>query len=545
MCAHRLLAAVAAISLSAVGIAQTNSGSNPEFMAERFRSHVAFLADDLLEGRNTGERGHEIAARYVATQLAGLGVEPAVNGDWYQRVPFVEFELTDAPAKLTIGGTSFDNRSDVIVSASPFTDRTSIEAPVVFAGYGLDVPALGLNDYAGLDVKGKIVAILPGTPKGLASDIAAHLGGSAFPEKRRMAQARGAAGIVSLIPPAAAKGFAAAAANPGRPGITWVETSGRPFSPAPALAFAATLGKPASDLLFAGAPKTVTDLFAEAAAGGRPKGFALAPTMKIERQGRTKSFTSPNVIGMIPGSDPKLANEYVLLMAHLDHIGISPNAPGDQINNGALDNATGISTLLEVARAMTQGGKRPRRPILFAAVTGEEKGLLGAQYLAKNPVVGNGKVVGVVNLDMPVLLYDFVDVIAFGAEHSTLGPIVDRAGARMNVKRIEDPLPEQGLFTRSDHYRFVQEGIPSVFLMTGFGNGGDKQFTNFLATNYHKPSDDLSQPINWEAGAKFARINYLIAREIADADQAPRWYEGSFFGDTYAPGQPKARRTAK
>jgi Zn-dependent M28 family amino/carboxypeptidase len=179
---------------------------------------------------------------------------------------------------------------------------------------------------------------------------------------------------------------------------------------------------------------------------------------------------------------------------------------------------------------------------LLAAVTGEEKGLLGAQYLAKHPVLGQGKIVGVVNLDMPVLLYDFVDVIAFGAEHSTLGATVDRAGARMGVKRIEDPLPEEGLFTRSDHYRFVQEGIPSVFLMTGFGNGGDKEFKNFLATNYHKPGDDLKQPINWQAGAKFARINYLIAREIADADQAPRWYANSFFGQTLAPNAPKATK---
>jgi Zn-dependent M28 family amino/carboxypeptidase len=233
----------------------------------------------------------------------------------------------------------------------------------------------------------------------------------------------------------------------------------------------------------------------------------------------------------------------VLLMAHLDHEGVNPAREGeDKIYNGAMDNATGISTMLEVARAMAETGKRPRRSILFAAVTAEEKGLLGSQYLAKHPVVGNGKLVGVVNLDMPVLLYDFTDVIAFGAEHSTLGPIVKRAGAQMNVALAADPLPQENLFVRSDHYRFVQEGVPSVFLMTGFGNGGDKQFTGFLSTNYHKVSDDLKQPIDWQAGAKFAKINYLIAREIADADEAPRWYAKDFFGDTFAAGQPKAAR---
>jgi Zn-dependent M28 family amino/carboxypeptidase len=198
--------------------------------------------------------------------------------------------------------------------------------------------------------------------------------------------------------------------------------------------------------------------------------------------------------------------------------------------------------MLEAARAFIDSGQRPRRPILFAAVTAEEKGLLGSQYLAKNPVTGPGKVVGVVNLDMPVLLYDFQDVIAFGAEHSTLGPIVQRAGAQMGVKLAADPLPQENLFVRSDHYRFVQEGIPSVFLMTGFANGGEKQFTDFLKTNYHKPTDDLSLPINWQAGAKFARLNYLIAREIADAPQAPRWYGDSFFGKVMAPNQPKAAR---
>jgi Zn-dependent M28 family amino/carboxypeptidase len=527
-----MVAALAAVSLSTVAVAQ-------DFTPERFRSHVAFLADDLLEGRDAGSRGYDIAANYVATQLAGLGVRPGVNGGWFQRVPFVEYQLTDAPASLTIGGRTFANRSDVLIGASPRTDLTNLEAPVVFVGYGLDAPGAGFNDYEGLDVRGKIVAVLSGTPKGTPSDLAAHLG--AISEKRSVAAARGAVGLLTILSPAAAAGFAAAAAAPNHPSTTWMGGDGQPH--APGVGFAANLNRPAAEALFEGASRSLDAVFAEAERdGAKPKGFPLRPRVKFQRQSSTRNFSSQNVIGVIPGSDPALANEYVLLMAHLDHIGIKPTAEGDKINNGAMDNATGIATLLEVARAMTEGGKRPRRPILLAAVTAEEDGLLGSQFLAKNPVVGNGKVVSVVNLDMPVLLYDFVDVIAFGSEHSTLGATVDRAGGRMGVKRMEDPLPKEGLFTRSDHYRFVQEGVPSVFLMTGFGNGGDKQFTGFLATNYHKPGDDLSQPIDWKAGAKFARINYLIAREIADADQAPRWYKGSFFGDTFAPTAPKAAR---
>lgn len=535
-----LLAACAAVSLSAIAPAQSAA---PEFSPERFRSHVAFLADDRLEGRDAGSPGFDIAADYVASRFKELGLTPAADGGWYQQVPLITYKLADAPASVTIGGKTFAHGSDALVGESPRAGRTSAEAPVVFVGYGIDAPAAGFNDYAGLDVKGKIVAVLNGMPAGVPSELAAHLNG----QKRIMAEKHGAVGIVSLQTRAISSRFPweRMVANAGGSSMTWVAPDGQPYMAAPGVGFAATLNTPAAEALFAGAPKTFAQVLDEAAqAGAKPKGFALPPAMKIERQISTERMTSPNVVAVLPGSDPALADEYVLLMAHLDHTGVNPDAQGDKINNGALDNATGVATMLEVARALAGSGTRPRRPILFAAVTAEEHGLLGAQYLAKNPVAKNGKVVGVVNLDMPVLLYDFVDVIAFGSEHSTLGPIVERAGARMGVKLIDDPLPQEGLFTRSDHYRFVQEGIPSVFLMTGFGNGGDKHFTDFLRTHYHRPSDDMSLPINWQAGAKFARINYLIAREIADADEAPRWYADNFFGDTFAPNQAKAAGTA-
>ncbi|HWH17363.1 MAG TPA: M28 family metallopeptidase [Allosphingosinicella sp.] len=540
---NKLALALAAISLSSVAVAQSSTA--PEFTANAFRSHVAFLADDLLEGRDAGSRGYDIAARYVATRYEGLGLKPAVNGGWYQQVPFVRYKLADTPPRISIGGRTFENYKDVIVGANPRELSQTVEAPVVFAGYGLDAPSAGFNDYAGLDVKGKIVAVLSGFPAGTRSDIGAHLNS----QKAKMAQDRGAIGVVIIRSRAEEERrpwAAMTAMGPGHGALTWVEPTGQPYLAAPGIRVSGTLGPAAAEALFAGAPTSLSGVLNQAAQqGARPKGFALRQTLKLERQTEVEKLTSPNVLAVLPGSDPALANEYVLLMAHLDHVGIGTGTTGDQIHNGAMDNATGVATLLEVARAMMESGQRPKRSILFAAVTAEEKGLLGSQYLAKNPVVGNGKVVGVVNLDMPVLLYDFQDVIAFGGEHSTLGPIVERAGAQMGVKLIPDPLPQEGLFTRSDHYRFVQEGIPSVFLMTGFGNGGEEKFTGFLRTNYHKPSDDLSQPIDWQAGAKFARINYLIAREIADAPQAPRWYQGSFFGDTFAPNAPKAPPAGK
>jgi hypothetical protein len=537
----RLAAAAALLSLSTAAVSQTAAA--PAFTADAFRAHVAFLADDLLEGRDAGTRGYDIAARYVATRFEALGLKPAVNGSWYQQVPFVEYQLADSPAGVTIGGRRFANRAEVMVWPDPADTRPSIEAPVVFVGYGLDLPSQGIDDYAGLDVRGKIVAILSGTPKGLPSDVAAHAGS----QKGRTAASRGAIGTISLRSRATAKNYGwDKVVAPQEPSVTWVGPDGRPFTAAQGIGFAATFDTPAAQALFAGAPRTLDQILDEAEKGGRPTGFALRSPVKMERASTSRRFSSPNVIAMLPGSDPALANEYVLLMAHLDHTGISPEG-GDRINNGAMDNATGIATMLEAARAFTQSGTRPRRPILFAAVTAEEDGLLGSQYLAKNPVVtaSGGKVVAVVNLDMPVLLYDFNDVIAFGAEHSTLGQVVERAGATMGVKLAEDPLPQEGLFTRSDHYRFVQEGVPSVFLMTGFGNGGDKKFTGFLETHYHKPSDQIDLPFDWAAGAKFARLNYQIAREIADAPAAPLWYQGSFFGDTFATSQPRAPAAGK
>lgn len=302
----------------------------------------------------------------------------------------------------------------------------------------------------------------------------------------------------------------------------------------------------AAEALFKDAPMRADQLYAMLAApGGTPGSFALKQRLTLQRTSIVTVKKSENVIGILPGSDPKLADEYVVLSAHLDHEGTDPGLAGeDKIYNGAMDNAAGVATMLEAARAFTQSGKRPRRSILFVALTAEEDGLIGSEFLARYPVVGGGKVVADVNLDMPILLYDFQDVVAFGAEHSTLGPIVARAAAKMGVALSPDPMPEEQLFLRSDHYSFVKAGVPSIFLVTGFRNGGEKAFRDFLKAHYHKVSDDIRQPFDWQAGARFAKINYLIAREIADADQEPRWYQGNSFGERYARDAPKAPRPA-
>lgn len=510
-----------------------------DFSPERFRAHVAFLADDLLEGRETGTRGYRIAANYVATRFGALGLQPAADGSWFQEVPFIRFAMTGAPARLAVGDRFFAQGEGVSFRQQPENETAGLSAPAVFAGHGLDAPALGFDDYAGLDVRGKVVVVLNGLPDGLPSDIAAHLNS----ERRRIAARHGAIGLIFLRPERNGGPRGAGAAP--RPGLTWVDPAGTPFSDAPGLRFVATADGPVAEALFEGAPKALAQVLKDAERDGRAlRGFALKPPVRVQRESAVTNLSSPNVVAVLPGSDPALRDEYVLLMAHLDGLGVRESGEGDRIRNGAMDNATGVSTLIEVARAMVESGDRPKRSILFAAVTAEENGLLGAQYLANNPVV-DGRLVGVVNLDMPILTYDFSDVIAFGAEHSTLGPIVERAAARMGVSLSPDPLPQQGLFTRSDHYMFVREGIPSVFLMTGFAGEGKDRFTDFLGNQYHSPKDDLSLPFNWQAGAKFARLNYLIAREIADAAQAPSWNSDSFFARTSTPAEVSPRASQR
>jgi Zn-dependent M28 family amino/carboxypeptidase len=278
--------------------------------------------------------------------------------------------------------------------------------------------------------------------------------------------------------------------------------------------------------------------------GTEYKWFQLVP-VSLPVGKITRTFKAPNVIGILPGSDPVLKDEYVILSAHLDHIGTDSRPGSDKIYNGAMDNAVGVATMLEAARAFAASGKAPRRSILFVALAAEEEGLIGSAYLAKHPVVDNGRMVADVNLDMPILLYDFQDVVALGAEHSTLGTIVEATAAKMGLTVSPDPMPQENDFVRSDHYSFVQAGIPSVFLETGFKNGGEKAVRSFLSKHYHQVSDEVSLPFDWNAAAKFAKLNYAIARAIADSDEAPRWYAGDSIGNRYATKAPKAPKPAK
>jgi hypothetical protein len=514
--------------------------------AARVRAHVEFLADDLLEGRGTGTRGHEVAATYVASQFRALGLKPGgEKGSWYQWVPFRRASLVEGKSSVTLldGGRPVALAGDALRLRPSLTEkRRQFDAGLVFAGYGLDDSRLGLNDYAGLDVRGKVVVVFRGVPDGQPSDIAAHLQGS----KDKAAARAGAIGIIEIpVSPPRGSGPAPASARGPGTAIDWVDASGKAGGEPQGLRARLSVSAEAATRLFEGAAQTLADARKAAATkGARPKGFALRPTVRIDSESQWTDFKSPEVIAILPGSDPVIGREHVALMGHLDHLGIKKDAkPGeDNIYNGALDNAAGVATMLEAARKFVDSGKAPRRSILFIAHTGEELGLLGADYFAAHPTVPIASIVGGVDLDMPVPLYQFNDVVAFGGDHSTIARAIAEAGKSMGIGVSPDPMPAEAIFVRSDHYRFVERGVPAILLFTGYGNGGKDKFEEFFAKRYHQLNDDLTLPIQWDAAARYAEFNYRIARTLADADQRPLWYRGNYFGDLFAPASPRAAR---
>jgi Zn-dependent M28 family amino/carboxypeptidase len=507
--------------------------------ANRIRADVEFLADDLLEGREAFTRGYDVAARYVAAALKAGGYEPAGdNGTFYQSVPLVEATQTAASLRLTVGGKIADLAvpGEALGGVSALSPEPTVTAPVVFAGYGVTAPDFGHDDFAGLDVNGKIVAVLSGAPAALPSEPRAHYSGDS---KFRNAAEHGAIGVVTLLTPEDAKGFpwGAMIENYGKPQLARANPDGTPALSAPRLRAGGVFSVEAARKLFASSPVPFEKAVADAAAG-KTGGIPLNAQLTVTSSVTHRRVSSPNVVGKLEGSHPALAATSVVLSAHLDHTGLLTSGEGDRINNGAYDNALGAAITLEVARVLAAQPVRPKRSVVVVFVTAEEKGLLGSDYFARYPGAPVGRIIANLNLDMPTFLYGSKDLIAFGSEHSTLDTTVHHVVAGLGYTLSPDPMPEQMLFIRSDQYSFVKQGIPAVYLLPGFtatdaSVNGQQVFREFLAQHYHKPSDDLSLPMDLSAIEKFTRANYAVAKAIADDPVDPAWKPGNFFGKVF------------
>lgn len=510
---------------------------------ENIKGHMNFLAHDLLEGRDTGSRGHEIASLYIATEFQKYGLVPAGDDNTFmQRVGFRQGLLVQESPVLTITSGNETRQlsylDDYLVSPNLAYANATASAPLVFVGYGIVSPELGHDDYANINVQGKIVVVLSGKPASFTSEVGSHVSSGA--QKADYAADRGAVGFFTLQTPSAEKSrpFDRSKLFVQTPRMAWVSKDGEPGNMRPELKVGAYFNLESSKALFVNEAVSLDDIFAQLEKDEVPQGFDLGSVASLQYSTIHEDISSPNVIGLLEGSDPILKNEYVVYTAHSDHLGISKSVEKDRINNGAMDNATGTSVLMETARMFSQLSVAPKRSILFVAVTGEEKGLLGADYFARNPTRPLHSLVANVNLDMPLLTYEFADVIAFGAGHSSMGEKVAKAAANADIKLTDDPWPELNLFTRSDHYAFVKQGIPAVFLVTGIESkdpeiDGSQVLNNFLASHYHRPSDDMSQAFVWAAARTFTQVNFEIGLTLGNDQERPTWNEDSFFGQTF------------
>ena len=523
------------LALPAVSVAADAPAPLPTDQAA-MKAHVMFLASDAMRGREAGSPEFDIAAQYVASRFEAAGLKPGNDdGGYLQHVPLVTYRAAGqgdfvwTPARGTPQPLVFGE--DFVPSANPARAETSVSAPVVFVGYGIVAPQYGEDDYRGVDVRGKIVAYVGGAPTRFGGEERAFFGSGGT--KAQTAAAKGAIGAVMIeTPRARGPGFARMTQFYDNPRMTWATPGG--VGSANGVPVLGTISQAGAAQLFAGSKTPWAKVAAEL---GKDAPSLRAVALRGSLSAVTKTSFAPaassNVIGVIPGTDPVVGKEVVVLSAHLDHLGVRGSGDGDRINNGALDNAIGIASLIEEAKRFTGSGTSPRRTVMFLAVTGEEKGLVGSDYFTNHPTVPLKSIVADVNLDMPILTYRFEDMIVFGADRSTIGPIVRDAVGAIGVTLSPDPMPQEGIFVRSDHFRFVQKGIPSVFLWPGQAGPGKAAVEHFMTTNYHKPSDDLSQPILWDQGVRFVDVNYRIARAIADGAQAPVWNRGDYFGTLY------------
>jgi len=519
--------------------------SAPNIAGLRIRAHIEFLADDLMEGREAGTRGYDLAANYVATVLKSAGLKPAADdGSYFQKVPLRKSTLSASALSLTpkSGGdrTEIKIPDEAVVMSNHRQPEVNVTGEVVFAGYGVTAPEISYDDYAGIDVTGKVVLAVYNAPAKLNSEIRAHYASPV--QKLRNAANHGAAGVIFMFTPDDQQRipWEFAKARIAEPGYTTLQPDGTAFLNEPRMAAVAYVNDVGAHKLFAGAPMSMEQAIASIVRG-EPKSWPLAVAATIKATTAHSDAMSANVVAKLEGSDPALAKTSVLLTAHLDGVGIGQEVNGDRINNGAYDNATGSAILLEVARALGASAKAPKRSVLVVFVTAEEKGLLGSDYFARHPVKAAGQMIADVNLDMPVFMTPSNDLVAFGSENSTLDAIVKRAAAAEGYIPAPDPMPEENIFVRSDQYSFVKQGVPAVYLMPGFTpidpNSTTPRFEEFRKQHYHRPSDDLSLPMDLDALARFTRVNYRVIVAIADDPVAPTWKPGNFFGKMFGKGR--------
>jgi hypothetical protein len=503
--------------------------SDWDTLGKRWWSHVQFLADDSFEGRDVGSPGFEKAAAYMADQFRAVGLQPAGVDGYRQPMDFDVVRIDETRCSLDLlrdGRVEPVKLGDDAALGVNSHAVENVEAAAVFVGFGLAVPELNYDDLAGQDVKGKIAVFVTGGPADMPGPIKAHFQSG---EERRKELLK--AGVIGTI----------AIPNPKSAEVPWSRVAAARFQPRmelrdpgrgipPPLQVGILFNPARAEMLFAGSGHTFQEILAALNDDKPLPHFPLA--VKIHaRVGMTRAQAkSENIVGVLPGSDPILRNEFIVVSAHLDHLGIGEPVNGDRIYNGAMDDASGDASLIEIARAMKESAAKPKRSILFLSVTGEEKGELGSQYFAAHPSV-SGAIIADLNMDMYLPLFPLKYLEVQGLGESSLGDDVRAVAELAGVQIQADKEPEHNRFIRSDQYSFIKKGVPSLAFKFGYipGTPEEKIFKAWYTERYHAPSDDVSQPVDMAAAARFNAILEKLVLRVADADHRPEWRSDSFF----------------
>jgi len=516
------------------------TASAARFDGESWWNIVKVLADDANEGRDTGSRGERAADDYVVARLRALGVRAAGSDGYFQPVEFTTRSIDEAASSIAL--VRHGRAAPVALGEDAvFTTRmplaAAVEARLVFVGYGIEIDKLHYSDLKGSDLRGKIAVFITGSPADVPSALSAHA--QARDERWQALRAAGAIGMISIQNPASMeKPWAATVLNRLHPSMALAAPE---FSATAGCRFAASWNPAHAVALFAGSGHDFDTLVALATERKALPHFALPGRLRARAAVSSAAVSSRNIVAALDGSDPALKSSFVVLSAHIDHIGIGEPVAGDRIYNGAMDNGSGSALLLEVARVLAASPQKPRRSVLFVWVTGEEKGLLGSQYFATHPTVAASALIADINVDMFLPIIPLRLVTVYGLGESDLGERVTAVATRLGLAVQPDPLPLHNVFIRSDQYNFVRRGIPSLMLDVGAAPGSPEAATlvSWRRNRYHAPSDDTNQPVDLAAAAGFEELVTALVEEIANDPVAPHWKADSAFrAFAQAPGAP-------
>jgi Zn-dependent M28 family amino/carboxypeptidase len=520
--------------LATLGLAGSICGQQPttnHFNGKTWWDHVKVLAADSMEGRETGSEGERRAAAYVIDQLTKTGIQPGGAHGYYQPVKFVSRKIVEKESSvalfrngivepLTLGEDAFfGTRVDL--------PPEEVTAPLVFVGYGLKIPEKNFDDLAGLDLKSKIAVVFSGSPADIPTNLASHY--QTARERWKSFRQAGVIGIISIPDPASMD-------------IPWARTSlnrthlqmdlaDPEFDETAGQKVALTFNPAKAEKLFAGSGHTFREI-ADLGKDRKPlPRFPLLVSIKAQARVQTQEVESANIIAKLTGTDPNLKNEYVVLSAHIDHIGIGEPINGDRVYNGAMDNASGVAVLLDVATSLKHSSKKLPRSILFVFPTAEEKGLLGSKYFTAHPTVDSKSMVADINVDMFLPIVPLKVLRVLGLEESDIGDWAREVAQARGIRALPDPEPLRNVFIRSDQYNFIRHGIPSVYLSVGYEAGSPERkiFKDWLTQRYHAPSDDLNQPLDLSAVVQFEEVYRDLLISVVNQERRPQWKPDSFF----------------